>query len=59
MTFTVAFFILALGIAIGYRLPAPVARLKAAWRRRTYQPSLLQPFTPEPPTAPVAEHRNP
>lgn len=47
MSFTVAFLILAAGIAIGYRLPGPVARLKAAWRRRRYRPALLKPFVPE------------
>jgi hypothetical protein len=44
MTFTVAFFILAAGIAIGYRLPGPVARLKAWYRRMTYKPVLLKRF---------------
>lgn len=44
MTFTVAFLILALGIAIGYRLPGPVARLKAYYRRRTYRPAVLKRF---------------
>ncbi|HEX7635506.1 MAG TPA: hypothetical protein VF427_09545 [Noviherbaspirillum sp.] len=47
MSFTVAFLILALGIAIGYRMPGPIARLKAAWRRRTYKPTLLRPFKPD------------
>jgi hypothetical protein len=46
MTFTVALFILAIGIAIGYRLPGPVARLKAFYRRMTYKPVLLKPFDP-------------
>lgn len=44
MTFTVAFFILFVGIAIGYRLPGPVARLKAWYRRMTYKPVLLKRF---------------
>ena len=46
MTFTVAFLILAAGVALGYRLPGPVARIKAAWRRRRYRPALLQPYVP-------------
>lgn len=46
MSFSVALLILVAGIAIGYRLPAPVARLKAAWRRRRYKPALLKPFVP-------------
>jgi len=41
MTFTVAFLILAAGIAIGYRLPGPVARLKEFCRRKTYKPAML------------------
>lgn len=41
MTFTVAFLILAAGIAIGYRLPGPLARLKEFYRRKTYKPVML------------------
>ena len=46
MTYTEAIFVLALGIAIGYRLPGPIARLKALYRRHTEKPVLLRPFTP-------------
>lgn len=42
MTFTVAFLILAVGIAIGYRLPGPLARLKEYYRQRTYKPVMLR-----------------
>lgn len=42
MTFTVAFLILAVGIAIGYRLPGPLARLREIYRRRTYKPVMLR-----------------
>jgi hypothetical protein len=41
MTFTVAFLILAAGIAIGFRLPGPVARLREFYRRKTYKPVML------------------
>lgn len=47
MTVTVALVILAVGIAIGYCLPRPVARLRAAWRKRRYKPVLLRPVTPD------------
>lgn len=46
MTATEAILVLALGIAIGYRLPGPVARLKALYRRHTEKPVLLRPFNP-------------
>ncbi|MEC4719804.1 hypothetical protein RY831_11640 [Noviherbaspirillum sp. CPCC 100848] len=42
MTFTVAFLILIVGIAIGYRLPGPLARLKEFYRRQTYKPVMLR-----------------
>lgn len=56
MTLTVAAFILVLGIAIGYRLPGPVARWKALYRRRTFKPVLLRPYLPED-AAPSGERR--
>lgn len=44
MNFSVALFILVAGIVIGYRLPGPVARLKAWYRSMTYKPALLKPL---------------
>jgi hypothetical protein len=43
MSFTAAFIILAIGIAIGYLLPIPVAKLKQFYRRHTFKPTLLRP----------------
>ncbi|HEY5801881.1 MAG TPA: hypothetical protein VIT92_16790 [Burkholderiaceae bacterium] len=42
MTFTVAFLILFLGMAIGYRLPAMAARLRQLYARLTYKPAVLR-----------------
>lgn len=44
MTFTVAFLLLGIGIMIGYRLPEPIAKLKARYRRYRYKPELLRPY---------------
>lgn len=43
MSFTVAFLILFVGILVGYHLPGPVARIRRAYRRHTYKPTLLKP----------------
>ncbi|MFI4939479.1 MAG: hypothetical protein ACHP7O_03925 [Burkholderiales bacterium] len=47
MTSIVAFFILALGIAIGYRLPGPIAKLEKLYRRHTFKPKLLRAYSPD------------
>jgi hypothetical protein len=46
MTFTVAFILLAIGIAIGFRAAGLTAKLKAWYWRRTYKPAMLRPFVP-------------
>ena len=46
MSFTVAFLILAAGIALGYVLPGPLAKLKAFLRRLNGKPVLLRRYTP-------------
>jgi hypothetical protein len=43
MSFTAALIIFALGIAVGYLLPIPVAKLKQFYRRQTFRPKLLRP----------------
>jgi hypothetical protein len=49
MTSIVAFFILALGIVIGYRLPGPIAKLEKFYRRHTFKPILLRAYLPDSP----------
>jgi len=43
MSVTAALIIFALGIAVGYLLPIPVAKLKQFYRRQTFRPKLLRP----------------
>jgi hypothetical protein len=43
MSFTAALIIFVIGIAIGYLLPMPVAKLKQFYRRQTFRPKLLRP----------------
>ena len=52
MTLSAAFLIFLFGVLVGMRLPGPLARLRAAWRRRRYQPALFKPYVP--PAAPGA-----
>lgn len=57
MTFTVALLILALGIAIGYRLPDPIARIKALYRRLTYKPAVLRRIEPDAAALPAQQQQ--
>jgi hypothetical protein len=47
MTFTVALILLTIGIAIGYCLYEPVARLRALLRDRRYKPTVLHAYEPD------------
>jgi hypothetical protein len=46
MTELAALLVLAIGICIGYQLPAPFARWGAFWRRRTFKPAIMRPYDP-------------
>ena len=46
MTELAALVILALGIVIGYQLPAPFARWRAVYRRRTFKPAIVRSYDP-------------
>ncbi|HJW55472.1 MAG TPA: hypothetical protein VJ577_09400 [Burkholderiaceae bacterium] len=47
MTFTIAFLLLAIGIAIGYHLHPALARWRVQWRQRRYTPQMLHAWIPE------------
>ncbi|MBC7860604.1 MAG: hypothetical protein H7Z39_17915 [Burkholderiaceae bacterium] len=47
MSTTAALIILIVGIVIGYRLPAPFGRWRAAYRRRFFKPVLARRYHPD------------
>lgn len=47
MTFTVAFLILLLGVAIGWRLPRLLDIVRARYRGATYKPAVLRRVSPD------------
>jgi hypothetical protein len=47
MSFSVALLILAIGIAIGYKLPGPLARARDLYRRLTYKPETMRRYLPD------------
>lgn len=47
MSFSVALLILAIGIAIGYKLPKPLARARNLYHRLTYKPETMRRYLPD------------